>query len=199
MRVRNKFKVKQLAGLTKPGVYSDGGGLYLRVRESGSRSWLYIYSVAGKRREMGLGSDLDVTLAKAREKAKAARVLVLDGIDPQQEGSKKTVAERPAITFGEFALQWLDDVEDGFKNSKHRQQWRNTLTTYAASLFPLPVTDVTTDAVLEVLKPIWLSKSETASRLRGRIERVLDAAKVAGIRQGENPASRPAPSEAIEG
>lgn len=86
------------------------------------------------------------------------------------------------------ALQWLDSVEDGFSNAKHRQQWRNTLTTYAAGLFPLPIDAVTTEAVLEVLKPIWLTKAETASRVRGRIEKVLDAAKVKGFRNGENPA-----------
>ena len=188
MRARNKLNVKQITGLTKPGVYSDGGGLYLRVRSSGSKSWLYIYSVDGKGREMGLGSDLDVSLAKARERAASARVLMLDGIDPQIDRSKAKVAEQPAITFGAFAMQWLDDVEAGFKNAKHRQQWRNTLTTYAAPLWPLPITDITTTAILELLKPIWLTKAETASRVRGRIERIIDAAKVKGLWHGENPA-----------
>ncbi len=188
MRARNKLNVKQIALLTKPGVYSDGGGLYLRVRSTSSRSWLYIYSIDGKRREMGLGSDLDVSLAKAREKAAAARALMLDGIDPQIDRSKAKVAEQPAITFGAFAMQWLDDVEAGFKNAKHRQQWRNTLTTYAAPLWLVPIPEITTSAILEVLKPIWLTKAETASRVRGRIERIIDAAKVKGIWHGENPA-----------
>lgn len=188
MRARNKLTVKQIASLTKPGVYSDGAGLYLRIRPSGSRSWLFIYRFDGKREEMGLGSDLDFSLAKARDKAAAARALVLDGMDPKAQRTKVIVVERPVVTFGEFAMKWLDDIEDGFRNPKHRQQWRNTLKTYAEPLFKLPITDITTEHVLGVLQPIWLSKAETASRVRGRIERILDAAKVKGIRHGENPA-----------
>lgn len=210
MRIRNKLNVKQLASIKKVGVHSDGGGLYLRVRASGSRAWLFVYTMHGKRREMGLGSDLDVTLAQAREKAAAARMLVSEEIDPQvHRVSARAEAERarkvhtlttgigkvsvgrskwPTNSFGAFALQWLDSVEDGFSNAKHRQQWRNTLTTYAAPLFPLAINSVSTEAVLEVLKPIWLTKAETASRVRGRIEKVLDAAKVKGLRDGENPA-----------
>lgn len=188
MRARNKLNVRQIASLSKVGVHSDGGGLYLRVRDSGSRSWLFIYTYDGKRREMGLGSDLDVPLAKAREKAAAARDLVLEGKDPQAERTQTKAAAKPAMAFGRFALEWLDNVESGFSNPKHRQQWRNTLTTYAAPLFPLPIKEVTTEAILEVLKPIWLSKAETASRVRGRIERVLDAAKATGLRDCENPA-----------
>ena len=188
MRARSKLNVKQVASLTRPGVYSDGGGLYLRIRPTGSRSWLFIYMLNGKRGEVGLGSDLDVSLAKAREKAAAARALVLEGKDPKAERIKAKVVERPVVTFGEFAMQWLDGVEDGFSNSKHRQQWRNTLKTYAAPLFQLPITDITTEQVLGVLQPIWLTKAETATRVRGRIERVLDAAKVKGLRHGENPA-----------
>lgn len=186
MRVRNKLNVKQIAGLTAPGVYSDGGGLYLRVRPTGSRSWLFIYSMNRRRREMGLGSDLDVTLAQAREKAAEARASLLNGDDPQA-ARRQTKAIAP-LTFGEFALELLDSIEDGFKNAKHRQQWRNTLTTYAAPLFPVAIAKVETSHVLEALQPIWLTKPETASRVRGRIERVLDAAKVKGLRSGENPA-----------
>jgi integrase len=188
MRGRNKFNVKQVANLTKPGIYSDGGGLYLRIRPSGTRSWLFICMLNGKRREMGLGSTLDVTLAKAREKAEAARAIFLDGRDPVLERVKAEQPEQPVITFGMFAMQLLDDIEDGFRNPKHRQQWRNTLTTYAAPLFELPIAEVATEHVLGVLQPIWLTKAETASRVRGRIERVLDAAKVKGLRSGENPA-----------
>lgn len=188
MRARSKLNVKQVASLTKPGVYSDGGGLYLRIRPTGSRSWLFIYMIDGKRGEMGLGSDLNVTLAKAREKASAARALVLEGKNPRAERAMVKVVELPVITFGEFAMKWLDDVEDGFRNPKHRQQWRNTLKTYAAPLFKLPITHVTTEHVLGALQPIWLAKAETASRVRGRIERILDAAKVKGLRHGENPA-----------
>jgi integrase len=188
---RNKLNVRQVVALTQPGIYSDGGGLYIRVRNPGTRSWVFIYTLGGKRQEMGLGSLLDITLAKARERAAAAREMVLDGIDPKN-ARRQVKAEAPAkppITFGGFALELLDSIEDGFKNRKHRQQWRNTLTTYAAPFWSTPIAEVSTEQVLAVLQPIWLTKTETASRLRGRIERVLDAAKAKGLRSGENPAA----------
>lgn len=188
-RARNKLSARQVATLTEPNVYSDGGGLYLRVRASG-RSWFFIGTYNGKRIELGLGSALDVTLAKARERAAEIRSMLVDGIDPRVERAKaKLVAEeKPAVTFGAFALDLVDSLEDGFKNPKHRQQWRNTLKTYAKPLWDVPIDGVTTEQILAVLQPIWLTKAETASRLRGRIERVLDAAKVRGLRSGENPA-----------
>jgi len=188
-RARNKLTVRQVASLTEPNVYSDGGGLYLRVRRSG-RSWFYIGTLDGKRIELGLGSALDISLAKARERAGAIRLLLLDGIDPRIERAKAKIPKKPAVTFGAFAMQLVDDIEDGFKNPKHRQQWRNTLKSYAHPLFDLPIHEVTTENILAVLQPIWLSKAETADRVRGRIERVLDAAKVKGLRSGENPARR---------
>ena len=141
---------------------------------------------------MGLGSDLDVSLAKARDKAASARALVLEGSDPQRarqaERAQVQAAAAPVITFGAFATDLVDSIEDGFKNAKHRQQWRNSLATHAASLLPLAIGEVGTDAIVAVLQPIWLAKAETASRVRGRIERVLDAAKAKGLRSGENPA-----------
>lgn len=186
-RARNKLSARQVATLTEPNIYSDGGGLYLRIRTSG-RSWFFIGTLHGKRIELGLGSALDVTLAKARERAAHIRAMLLDGIDPRVERAKAKIAARPVVTFGAFAMELVDDIEDGFKNPKHRQQWRNTLKTYAKPLFEVPVNEVTTEQILAVLQPIWLSKAETASRLRGRIERILDAAKVKGLRSGENPA-----------
>lgn len=187
MRLRNKLNVNQVKALSKKGIYSDGGGLYLRVRDSG-KSWLFVYTMGGKRKEMGLGSVLDVTLAQARGKAEGARVLYLEGRDPKLERKKAIFAAKPKPTFGAFAMQMVDEIEDGFKNEKHRQQWRNTLSTYAAPLFDLSIEDVATEHVLSVLQPIWLSKAETASRVRQRIERVLDAARAKGLRSGENPA-----------
>lgn len=190
---RNKLNVRQLPSLTVPGVYSDGGGLYVRVRPSGTRSWLYVYTLNGVRKEMGLGSLLDVTLARARDRAAAAREKLLDGEDPMAakrvaKAISSTQSETPPVTFGQYATEWIDSIEDGFKNPKHRQQWRNTLTTYAASMWAMPIADIATEHVVAVLQPIWLTKAETASRVRGRIERVLDAAKAAGLRTGENPA-----------
>ena len=190
-RARNKLSARQVATLTEPKVYSDGGGLYLRVRASG-RSWFYIGTLDGKRIELGLGSALDVPLAKAREKASAIRTMLLDGIDPRVERAKAKakvkVEEKPVVTFGVFAMELVDDIQEGFKNPKHRQQWRSTLKAYAKPLFDVPIDQITTEQILGVLQPIWLTKAETASRLRGRIERVLDAAKAKGLRSGENPA-----------
>lgn len=186
-RARNKFSVKQVAALNAPGVYSDGGGLYLRIRASG-RSWFYIGTLNGKRIELGLGPAMDITLAKARERAAEIRLMLLDGKDPRDERKLAKAVAKPAVTFGAFAKQHIAGIEDGFKNPKHRQQWRNTLETYGKPLADIPIDLVATEDVLGVLQPIWLSKPETASRVRGRIERVLDAAKVKGLRSGENPA-----------
>lgn len=190
---RNKFNVKQIAGLTAPGIYSDGGGLYVRVRPAGTRSWVFVYAIDGKRREMGLGSLVDVTLAKARERAASAREQVLEGLDPKNSRRQGKVQigapDRPTVTFGDFALKLLASIEGGFKNPKHRQQWHSTLTRDAVALSSIAIDAVTTDDVVAVLRPIWLEKQETAKRLQGRIERVLDAAKVQGLRQGENPAA----------
>ena len=111
MRARNKLNVRQLASFSKPGVYSDGGGLYLRVRSSSSRSWLFIYAMHGKRREMGLGSDLDVTLARARQLARVARSKVLDGIDPQVDRMATKAPPKDVVTFGQFTTDLLDSIE----------------------------------------------------------------------------------------
>ena len=186
-RARNKLNVKQVAAITATGIYSDGGGLYLRVRPLG-RSWFYIGTIDGTRVELGLGSAIDISLSKAREKAFEVRSMILDGKDPRSERSNAKAKQNPDNLFGVFAMKLVDDIEDGFKNPKHRQQWRNTLTTYAQPLFKLQIAKIKTDDVLSVLQPIWLTKPETASRLRGRIERVLDAAKVKGLWSGENPA-----------
>ncbi|MAW99499.1 MULTISPECIES: tyrosine-type recombinase/integrase [Stakelama] len=189
MHARGKLHVRQIAGLTKPGVYSDGGGLYLRVRRTGSRSWLFICMINGKRREMGLGSLLDVSLGQARAKALEARQLFLEGRDPIEERREsKSIAATTTVLFGPFTEALIDDIESGFRNEKHRKQWRSTLRTHAARLFSKPVDEIQTEDVVEVLRPIWLELPETASRVRGRIERVLDAAKAKGHRSGENPA-----------
>ena len=200
-RARDKLSVRRVETITKPGIYSDGGGLYLRVRASG-KAWVFIGSLDGKRFELGFGSATKVGLAKAREMAMKIQLQMIDGIDPITE-RKKAKLERARlkteaaavkskkellVSFGTFTKQFVASIEDGFKNPKHRQQWRNTLDTYARPLFDLPVDAVTTSDVLAVIEPIWLSKPETASRVRGRIERVLDAAKAKDLREGENPA-----------
>ncbi|MAG40476.1 MAG: integrase [Erythrobacteraceae bacterium] len=186
-RARNKLNVKQVEHLKKVGIYSDGGGLYLRIRESG-RSWFFIGTVNGKRFEMGLGSALDVTLAKAREKATEVRQLALEGRDPRKVRDSANEQNAAEVSFGKFAQQYVADIESSFRNPKHRQQWRNTLETYGKPIAKVPIAEVGTDDVLRCVQPIWLEKPETASRVRGRIEKVLDAAKAKGLRTGDNQA-----------
>ena len=168
----------------KAGRHSDGGGLYLSVTPSGSRSWLFMWTRdRGKRREMGLGSYPTVSLSIARSKAAECRAAVAAGRDPIAERLKEAEP-----TFGECADQYLTSMEASWRNAKHRAQWAMTLTEYCTDIRPKRVSQIGTDDVLRVLKPIWEAKPETASRLRGRIERVLDFAKAKGWRSGENPA-----------
>ena len=169
----------------KPGKYGDGGGLQLAVASSGAKKWVLRFLWQGKAREMGLGSFPEVTLAEAREKAIAGRRLARSGADPIAERRK----DRGIPTFGELADEIAGQLAEGFRNEKHRAQWRMTLTVYAGPLRSMPVDVITTEDILAVLKPVWSTKAETASRLRGRIERVLNAAKAKGLRSGENPAA----------
>ena len=171
-----------------PGMHPDGGGLYLRVsagKHAGKR-WVFLYRRRsdGKRCEMGLGPARDVTLAKAREKAAAMRALLADGRDPLI--GSRSVARK---TFGQVADQHIKAMSPSWRSAKNRTQWETTLRVYARPLRDMPVDQIATAHVLEVLKPIWQTIPETASRVRGRIETVLDAAKVQGFRSGENPAA----------
>lgn len=168
----------------KPGKYSDGGNLYLIVSPSGSRKWVLRFTWRGCAKEMGLGSALSVPLADAREQAAGARRKIAQGLNPIEERKR----DKGIPTFGEMADTVREMLSAGFRNEKHKAQWKMTLETYASPLRGRPVDTITTDDVLAVLKPIWTIKSETASRLRGRIEKVLDAAKAKGFREGENPA-----------
>ncbi len=168
----------------KAGRHSDGGGLYLNVSKAGSRSWLFMWVPAGgKRREMGLGQYPTVTLATARARAAECRQMVATGRDPLAEKRKEIEP-----TFAECADKFLSSMEGQWRNPKHRAQWRMTLTEYCRPIAAMKVSTIGTEQVLEVLNPIWTAKPETASRLRGRIERVLDFARVKGWRSGENPA-----------
>ena len=168
----------------KPGKYSDGGNLYLIVSETGSRKWVLRFTWRGGAKEMGLGSAASVPLADAREKAARARRQIAQGLNPIDERKR----DGGIPTFGEIADDVREALSAGFRNEKHKAQWKSTLETYAAPLRAKPVDTIATDDVLAVLKPIWTTKAETASRVRGRIEKVLDAAKAKGFRDGENPA-----------
>lgn len=185
-RLVNRLNPRLVATLKTPGRHADGAGLVLVVDQSGAKRWVYIFQWEGKRKEMGLGSLAVVGLAEARQLADDARKKVSKGINPIE--ARRQAAPRLAVTFGDVADELLASLEEGWTNPKHGAQWRRSLKEQTAALRPIPVADVGTDDVLKVLQPIWTATPETASRLRGRIERVLDAAKAMGHRTGENPA-----------
>jgi integrase len=190
IRVLTALKIKQNL---KPGMYADGLGLYLKVRPGNSKSWIFRYRTAGKLRDMGLGPFHTVSLAEAREKAEVYRVMRFKGLDPLEERLKeqqvRTIDAAEAITFEKCAETYIAAHKDGWKNGKHADQWTATLQTYVYPVFKnKPVAAIDDALVLKVLQPIWKDKTETASRLRGRIERVLDWARVMKYRTGDNPA-----------
>ena len=176
-----------------PGMYSDGGGLYLQVTGDAGRSWLYRYSLHGKAREMGLGSLSAVGLAEARVAAAECKRLLQNGIDPIQERKARrqrgALEAAKAITFEQAAERYIAAHKPAWSNAKHRDQWVNTLATYAAPVIgKLSVQAIDTALVLKVVEPIWTTKPETASRVRQRIEVILDWARAQELREGENPA-----------
>ena len=192
-------KAKELSALevnrlAVPGLHFVGGvaGLAMQVQPSGARSWLLRIAVAGKRREMGIGGFPDVTLADARRRAREAREKADKGVDPIQERRAAESLLRAevakAITFKSAAVAYIEAHEAGWRNAKHAEQWRNTLASTYPTIGALQVRDVGLPQVLAVLEPIWKVKTETAKRLRGRIESVLDWATARGYREGLNPA-----------
>jgi integrase len=189
----NKLSAALVIKATKPGMYGDGNGLYLQVSKWQTKAWILRYQIAGKPRYMGLGSVNDFSLKEARDRARAARQQVADGNDPIEQRKEKKSALRAddakRITFKDAAERYIKAHQAGWKNAKHGDQWRNTLETYAYSVIgDLPVAKVETAHVVEILEPIWNKKTETASRLRGRVESVLDWAKARHYRSGDNPA-----------
>jgi integrase len=176
--------------LTKPGTYNDGEGLYLRVATAG-KSWLYRFKLHGKANWMGLGSLDDYPLAEAREKARECRKLVAEGISPieARRMAKEAAKEANGQTFQAIAERYIKAHEAEWRNAKHAAQWTATLVAYAyPALKEKPVHVIGVSDVLEVLEPIWTAKPETASRVRGRIEAVLDYAAARKLRSTENPA-----------
>lgn len=183
----------------KPGRHADGGGLHLLVKESGARSWVYRFMLSGKSRDIGLGTagPDGISLADARDARDALRLKVKTGIDPLEERQRDAAealaaaqaAKVAGMTFKAVAETYIGANEGSWRNDKHRQQWKNTLATYVYPVIgELPVAEVGTAHVLQILEPIWKTKAETASRVRGRMETILDAAKARGYRDGENPA-----------
>jgi integrase len=189
----NKLSGVVLSRLIKPGLYGDGGGLWLQVSASRSRSWIFRYTLRGKRHDMGLGSINTIDLSMARAKARTCRQLLLEGKDPLSDrraaGAAHALVEAKRITFDQCAAEYIEAHRGTWKNAKHAAQWENTIATYASPLIgSLAVADVETDLIVKVLNPIWCTKTEKAVRLRGRIECILDWATTRKFRHGENPA-----------
>jgi integrase len=189
----HRLSAVKVANLTRRGMYADGGGLYLQVTANGSRSWIFRFKQNGRSRDMGLGSLATISLAEAREMAAECRRLRLTGIDPIE--SRRTdrlqaqLSAARSMTFDQCRDAFIEAHKSAWRNAKHRAQWTNSLATYVGPVFgSMPIQSVDVALVTKVLEPIWSTKPETASRVRGRIERVLDWAKVRGFRQGENPA-----------
>ncbi len=192
-RSLNRLSAVAVREIIQKGMYHDGGGLYLQVTANGARSWIYRYMLNGRSREMGLGAAHSIPLAEARQRAAECRRLRVDGVDPIEartaEREQKKLGAVKAMTFDACAAAYIEAHESGWRNAKHRDQWRKTLSTYVSPIFgSLPVQAIDVGLVMKALEPIWQAKSETASRLRGRIEAILDWARVRGYRQSENPA-----------
>lgn len=189
----NKLTTLQVKQLNKPGWYADGNGLYLQVSYTGSKSWVFRYQTTGKERRCGLGSYPTISLIAARDSADDCRKSRLKGIDPIEQKRRrervKQLEKAKTFTFKECATAYIESHKAGWKNAKHCTQWTNTLTTYAYPIIgDLPVQEVDTALVMNILEPIWYTKNETASRVRSRVENVLSWAKVRQYRTGENPA-----------
>jgi integrase len=192
-RTLNRLSTLKVSRAKSKGLIADGGGLYLRVAEAGTKSWIFRYGVAGRLRDMGLGPVHTITLAEARTLATECRKLRLQGIDPiakrHAERATQRAAEAKAMTFVECAERYMASHEGAWRNATHRSQWVATLRDYVYPVIGAhAVAAIGTAAVMKVLEPIWMTRTETASRVRGRIEAVLDWARARGYRDGDNPA-----------
>jgi len=200
-RAINRLSARTVATLGKTGRHADGQGLYLSISDNGGKRWVFIFKRGSKAREMGLGSAAAgaVSLARARDLASDARNLLAKGIDPISERERIAAEQKKVPTFGECAEGYINAHKSSWKNPKHVDQWRMTLlgvdpkgkpskNDYCKSIRGLPVDRIDDGHVMRVLEPLWSVKTETASRIRGRIEKVLDRAKTLKYRRGDNPA-----------
>lgn len=191
MRKINQLTPLKIKSIDKPGYHRDGGGLALQVSPSGSKSWIFLYTLQGRSREMGLGSLDTVGLAEARIKAKEYRNQLLEGNDPLEIKTRAILdrKHRQRMTFDACVKAYISTHKSSWRSIKHTAQWQATLDTYASPVFGhLPVCEVDTALIMQALSPIWTLKPETASRVRQRIESVLGWATVSGYRSGDNPA-----------
>src|SRR5664280_559609 len=192
-RLIGRLTALKVVHAREPGMLADGDGLYLQVSNASSKSWIFRYRLNGKTREMGLGPLKGVSLAAAREKARGCRAQLADGVDPlaarQAEQARHATDDAKTITFDQCGEAFIKAHGGSWKNARHHEQWKSTLETYVSPVFgSLPVQNVDVSLVMKVLEPIWTTKPETAARIRGRIESVLNWAKERGYRSGENPA-----------
>jgi integrase len=192
-RASNKLSAVEVKSIGQKGMYHDGGGLYLQVSAGGAKSWIFRFMLDGRSREMGLGPVHAIPLADARKRAAECRRMRFDGIDPIEarriQRDEKKLDAAKSMTFDACAAAYIDAHKAGWRNAKHIDQWSNTLATYVGPVFgSLPVQAVDVGLVMKALEPIWQTRSETASRLRGRIEAVLDWATAREYRKGDNPA-----------
>ena len=181
----------QLKSKNKTGRYPDGNHLYFVIGKNGNQNWTIIYTINGKKREMGLGPYPEISLKSARLKRDGLKALIIQGKDPLVERDRQREQERllKQSTFKEISLSYISQMECQWRNLKHRQQWRNTLKTYVyPSVGNLPISEIETNHIKDLLMPIWMSKKETASRVRQRIEKIIYFAKAQGLFEGDNPA-----------
>ena len=189
----NRLSPRAVATLTKRGRYADGGGLYLQVSAYDTKAWIFRYTISSKSREMGLGPIHTVSLAEAREAARECRKMIREGLDPisqrRAEKAARKLQDAQAMTFRQCAEAYIRSHGAGWRNTKHAAQWGSTLEAHAYSIFgEVSVDAVDTAMIIKAIEPIWATKTETATRVRGRIEAILDWAKASGYRHGENPA-----------
>lgn len=199
-RIMGKLTVKAVEKKTTPGLYGDGGGLTLQITKSGVKSWLYRFMIKGKAYGMGLGPVHTITLSEARERASAARKLLIDGVNPLEAKRQRQIdtemAKARQMTFDQCASAYIDAHRSSWKNAKHADQWTNTIAAYVSPIIgSLPVDRIDTALVVKVLAQLddkgqqfWQTKNETANRVRGRIEAILGWATTSGFRSGDNPA-----------
>lgn len=188
---RHKLTDSKIRSLTKPGVYGDGDGLYLRVQPSGSRSWSFIWRRYGARREIGLGpygsGARHVSLATARAKAEEAREIIGAGGDPKTDMAERKAAVA-VVTFGKIADEYIATMKPKWRGRSTLAAWERFAQSYASTMRKVPIDKLSTDDVVRVLRPLWHDKTETATKVRERIKLVLDHAKARGLRSGDNPA-----------
>jgi integrase len=189
----HRLTAKAVENQKRAGYFCDGGGLYLQVTPARAKSWIFRFTLGGKPREMGLGGLLAIGLAEARKRAAECRHMLVDGIDPiearRAHSAQQALSEARTVSFEKCAQGYIAAHGGKWKNPKHAGQWKATLETYCYPVIgALPVQSVDTGLIVKVLQPIWTTKPETASRLRGRIQSVLDWATVSGYRTGDNPA-----------